>query len=334
MSESVQQIERETALELLSRMQLIRDFEDAVAKLSMAGEVFGAAHLSAGQEATEVGACYHLGDGDAITSTHRGHGHALAKGADPTALMAELLGRSTGMSKGKGGSMHISDPAHGFLGANGIVGAGGPLACGAALAAKRRGQGEIALTFFGDGAMVQGGTHESLNLAAALELPVVFVMENNGFAQATSSKFTTKNLNWTDRAHAHGMPALHVDGMDVLAVLQAADEAIDRARSGGGPTFIQADVARYYGHFEGDNTSYVSQELRAEQRRHDPIERFATLSVEQGWLTDQALTDIREQASRTVAEAIEAARAAPQPDPSELVTDVYVDYPVSQLLAK
>ena len=249
------ELSRDAALAMYERMALIRAFEERVAKLFADGLIPGFVHLYAGEEAVAVGVCAHLNDGDYITSTHRGHGHCIAKGVPTGEMMAELFGRSGGSCNGKGGSMHIADVSRGMLGANGIVGGGPPLAAGAGLTAKVLGTGAVAVCFFGDGAAEQGTTHEAMNLAAIWKLPVLFVCENNQFAESTPVSYHCAAASIADRAASYNIPGVTVDGYDVIAVHEAAGEAIARARRREGPTLIEAKTWRYFGHFEGDQVT-------------------------------------------------------------------------------
>jgi pyruvate dehydrogenase E1 component alpha subunit len=255
-------------------MRTIRDFEERVHDEFATGEIPGFVHLYAGEEASAAGVCVHLDDRDTIASTHRGHGHCIAKGVDPKEMMAEIYGRSTGSCHGKGGSMHIADLSKGMLGANGIVGGGPPLICGTALAAKLQGTGGVGVAFFGDGASNQGTTLEAMNLASVWNLPAIFVAENNGYAEATSSTWSVAADNIADRAAGFGMPGVIVDGFDFFAVYEAAGEAIDRARKGGGPTLIEVKFTRYFGHFEGDQQRYRADEVARARETLDCLKRF------------------------------------------------------------
>ncbi|MBM4432261.1 MAG: thiamine pyrophosphate-dependent dehydrogenase E1 component subunit alpha, partial [Chloroflexi bacterium] len=252
-------------------MRLIREFEDRAADLFAKGKIPGFVHLYAGEEAIAVGVCSLLTDRDFITSTHRGHGHCIAKGVDAKEMMAELYGKATGSCKGKGGSMHIADVSKGMLGANGIIGAGGPLACGSGLMAKIKGTDQVTVCFFGDGAAEQGTMHESMNLASIWKLPVIFFCENNGYAQTTPAHYHCAAEDFAGRATAYNMPGFIVDGTDFFAVNEAIAEAIARARRGEGPTLIEGKAFRYYGHFQGDNLSYYNDEIRADQKARDPL---------------------------------------------------------------
>lgn len=309
------------------RMRLIREFEDRTAQLFAAGKIPGFVHLYAGEEAIAVGVCALLTDADFITSTHRGHGHCIAKGVDVREMMAELYGKATGSCKGKGGSMHIADVEKGMLGANGIVGAGGPLACGSALMAKVKGTDQVTVCFFGDGAAEQGTMHESMNLASIWKLPVIFVCENNGYAQTTPAHYHSASKDIADRATAYNMPGFVVDGTDLFAVYEAANEAIARARRGEGPTLLECKAFRYYGHFQGDNMSYFTEEEIAANRARDPIEKFKKRVLERGLMTEQELAEIDAWAKKEVDEAIKFAEESPYPAIEEVYTDVYVSYP-------
>jgi len=318
---------KENLLWMYERMRLIREFEDRMHDLFAEGRLPGFVHLYAGEEAIAVGVCSQLTDDDYITSTHRGHGHCIAKGVDVKEMAAELYGKATGSCKGKGGSMHIADVDKGMMGANGIVGGGGPLSCGSALSAKVLGKDSVTVCFFGDGASEQGTTHESMNLASIWKLPVVFVCENNGFAESTPVSYHASVKDIADRATAYGMPGLTIDGTDIFAVVEAAGEAIDRARKGEGPTLIECKAFRYYGHFEGDAVTYYTDEMREEFKTRDPISKFRKNVSERNLLSEEELNEIDAQAKKTVDEAIEFAEASPMPAPEDLMTNVYVSYP-------
>jgi pyruvate dehydrogenase E1 component alpha subunit len=307
-------------------MRTIRDFEERVHDEFATGEIPGFVHLYAGEEASAAGVCVHLDDRDAIASTHRGHGHCIAKGVDPKEMMAEIYGRSTGSCHGKGGSMHIADLSKGMLGANGIVGGGPPLICGTALAAKLQGTGGVGVAFFGDGASNQGTTLEAMNLASVWNLPAVFVAENNGYAESTSSTWSVASDNIADRAAGFGMPGVIVDGFDFFAVHEAAGEAIDRARKGGGPTLIEVKFTRYFGHFEGDQQKYRADEVARARETLDCLKRFRGRVTETGQLADHQLNEIDNEVARLIEEAVAEAKAAPKPSEADLTTDVYVRY--------
>jgi pyruvate dehydrogenase E1 component alpha subunit len=321
------EISKDKLLWMYERMRLIRAFEDRVAELFAEGKLPGFVHLYAGEEAIAVGVCAHLTDRDYITSTHRGHGHCIAKGVDVKEMMAELFGKATGSCKGKGGSMHIADVSKGMLGANGIVGGGGPLACGSGLTAKVLGTDQVTVCFFGDGAAEQGTMHESMNLASIWKLPVVFVCENNLYAESTPWTYHCAAKEIADRASAYDMPGVMVDGTDVFAVYEAAGEAVARARRGEGPTLIEARAFRYYGHFQGDAMTYRTDEEVAGYRERDPIENFKKRVLERGLVSEAELEEIDARVAAAIDEAVRFAEESPYPPPEECLTDVYVSYP-------
>lgn len=319
---------RAQLLDAYRRMCTIREFEERIHREFATGAIPGFVHLYAGQEASATGVCLHLGDEDFLSSTHRGHGHCIAKGVDPVAMMAEIYGRSTGLCKGKGGSMHIADISKGMLGANGIVGAGGPLSCGAALASKMRGSSSVTACFFGDGASNQGTILESLNFASILELPVVFVAENNGYGEACGASYSVATENIADRAAGFGMPGVIVDGFDFFAVHEAAGKAIERARKGEGPTLLETKTGRFLGHFEGDSQTYRAEDevakLRAEK---DCLVLFRRHVTKAGLLTDADLDAVEAETKALIDGAVAKAQTDPTPDPGkDLLTDVYVSY--------
>ena len=309
------------------RMKTIRTFEDKTAELFGEGKLPGFVHLYAGEEAIAVGVCSHLTDQDFITSTHRGHGHCIAKGVDVKPMMAELYGKSTGSCKGKGGSMHIADVEKGMLGANGIVGAGGPLACGSGLTAKTLGTDQVSICFFGDGAAEQGTMHESMNLAAIWKLPVVFLCENNGYAETTPWGYHCAAKDISDRAVAYDIPGATIDGTDFFAIYEAAAEAIGRARRGEGPSLIEARGFRYYGHFQGDSMLYFTEQEQARNRANDPIDKFRKRVLDRKLLTEEELAEIDAKVQAAIDEAVKFAEESPMPDTAEVTTDVYVSYP-------
>jgi len=304
-------------------MQLIRAFEDQVRNLSAAGVVPGLVHLCAGQEAVAVGACSLLRSDDMIASNHRGHGHCLAKGADVTRLLAEIMGRRNGYSRGRGGSLHIFDAANGNLGTTGIVGGGIPLAAGAALAAKRRGRGQVAVCFFGDGALNQGLMFEVMNMAAIWRLPVLFVCENNGFGEFTAIEDVTAGADPLARGQAFGIASETVDGMDVLAVRSGAHAAIERARRGGGPSFLVCNTYRYGGHHVGDKQNYKDDEEAKAWRLKDPIERLSRWLIELSLASEATIASLKQEIEQEVRAAVEQAKAAPLPAPDELEAHLY-----------
>lgn len=315
--------DKATLLSMYSIMQKIRAFETKVQELFAEGKIPGFVHLYLGEEAVATGACATLRKTDSITSTHRGHGHCLAKGGDLKLMMAEIFGRKTGYCKGKGGSMHIADFDLGILGANGIVGAGGPLACGSAFACKYRKTDAVTVCFFGDGASNQGTTHESLNLASAWKLPLIFVNENNGYGISCPQCKSMAVTDIADRAAAYNIPGVVVDGNDVLAVYEALSEAVKRARKGDGPSLIECKTYRWRGHFEGDACTYRCDEEVNEWMDKDPILRLASTLVETGVATQAELDAIAEPILREVEAAVAFAEQSPFPDVSELTEDVY-----------
>ena len=333
------ELSREQLLWMYRTIATIRRFEERAVYEVGARSISGAVHSSAGQEAVPTGVCAHLRREDAIASTHRGHGHAIAKGVDPRRMMAELFGRATGTNKGKGGSMHIADMEQGMLGANGVVGASIPLAVGAALAARLRGEDRVAVAFFGDGAANQGVLHECMNLAAIWKLPVVFLCENNRYAESTPVEYAIAVPNVADRAAGYGIPGLVADGMDVFSVYDVAGQAVGRARAGQGPTLVECKTYRYYGHTAADNPrSYRTAEEEAQYRARDPLLTFRQRVRELELVSKRALPAFERELEAVdaevealIEEAVRFADAAPLPDLSELYTDVYVDYPLEQL---
>jgi pyruvate dehydrogenase E1 component alpha subunit len=311
-------------IDMYTRMWRIRLFEEQAEYQSSQGKVLGALHTYIGEEAVAVGVCAHLSPTDYITSTHRGHGHCIAKGADIQKMMAELFGRITGYCKGKGGSMHIADFQVGMLGANGIVAGGFGLATGAGLAAQVRGSGQVAVCFFGDGAANRGPFHENINIAAVWKLPVVYVCENNQYAQWTPQKDVTLVTDIASMSPAYGIPGVQIDGMDILAVYEAAGEAIARARQGEGPTLVECKTYRFHGHNFGDPQQYRSREEIAEWAdRRDPIQRLATYMRAEGILTDAQDQAIQQQVAEDIQAAVRFAEESPYPQPDELYKDVY-----------
>lgn len=317
----------EVLLDMHERMVRIRIFEEEAGKLMENGKVPGALHLYVGQEAVATGVMVHLSDADQITSTHRGHGHLIAKGGQFKEMYAELYGKATGYCKGMGGSMHISNLDIGILGANGIVAGGPPIAMGAAFSNKYRGTDQVAATFFGDGASNEGSFHEAANMAALYKLPCVFVCENNGFGEYTSQKRHQAIRDVADRAAGYGMPGVIVDGMDVIAVYEAAGEAIDRARRGDGPTLLECKTYRYYDHVgvRGMGIAYRSDDEVEEWKRRDAIQLLENRMVEQGVLSSEGAAAVHERVREEALEAIEWAEASPYPAVEDLLSDVYYD---------
>lgn len=309
--------------EILRRMLTIRAFDTKAGALFADGELPGFVHLYIGEEAVGVGAVSALEEDDYITSTHRGHGHCIAKGLDPYRMMAELYGKRDGYCKGKGGSMHIADVDAGMLGANGIVGAGPPLATGAALTSAMKGTNTVVLAFFGDGAVAQGQVHEAINLAATWNLPAVFVVENNQFGEGTpvEKQHNVEHLSAT--AEAYDIPGFTVDGMDVTAVYEAVNEARDRAANREGPTFIEADTYRYEGHFEGDHQPYRSKEDIELWKDRDAIDSFKNRLLEAGTITQEEFEEMRDEIESKIDDAASKAKEADYPDPSEAYEDMF-----------
>ncbi|WP_199430608.1 thiamine pyrophosphate-dependent dehydrogenase E1 component subunit alpha [Qaidamihabitans albus] len=309
------------ATEILRTMWTIRRFEEAVDDMFARGLMHGTMHLSIGQEAVPAGACHALAEGDYITSTHRGHGHCIARGARLDAMMAELLAKETGYCRGRGGSMHIADVATGNLGANGIVAGGVPIAAGAGLAIRLRGQDRVAVSFFGDGAVNEGAWHEGVNLAAIWDLPVVFVCENNQYGMSMSVGKAAKVERLAERAAAYGIPGSTVDGNDPQAVYDAVAEAVHRARAGLGPSLVEALTYRWKGHSKSDKNLYRTREEIEGWRERDPITRFERAVA--GTLTDSEIAGCREQARDRVRAAIRTAHAAPDAEAATLTDAVY-----------
>jgi acetoin:2,6-dichlorophenolindophenol oxidoreductase subunit alpha len=321
------QLSKAELLKAYRTMKTIREFEERIHVEFATGEIPGFVHLYAGEEAIATGVCMHLDDRDRITSTHRGHGHCLAKGCDVFAMMAEIYGKRNGLCGGKGGSMHIADLSKGMIGANGIVGGGPPLACGAALAARKLGTGGVAVAFVGDGGANQGTTLESLNLASIWTLPCVFVIENNGYAEATSCKYAGACHDFADRASGFNMPGVTVDGHDFLAVYEVAGEAVRRAREGGGPTLIECKVNRYFGHFEGDAQTYrAAGEVKRLRETRDCISNFARKVTSAGQLEPAELQQVDQEVLTLIDDSVAKAKGAPKPAAQDLLTDVYVSY--------
>ncbi len=312
-------------IDLYETMALIRAFESRVADLYRDGEIPGFVHTSLGQEAVAAGVCAALAPDDYLTTTHRGHGHVLAKGADLDRMMAELFGRADGLCRGKGGSMHVADPAVGILGANAIVGAGIPLATGAALSSKLLGQGRVAVAFFGEGAVNQGSFHEAVNLAAIWDLPVVFLCENNGYSEFTDSSTMARTPNVVERASGYGLWTRAVDGNDVEAVHIAALEAVRRCRAGEGPALIEAATYRWHGHYEGDGQPYKPEAEIAAWKARDPLVLAEQILVDASIKNQDELAEIRDHAAQRVAHAVEFSRAAPVPADQEAFEHVYVN---------
>src|SRR5258705_3533589 len=306
-------------------MCLIRAFEQRVSSLYRAAEIPGFIHTSLGQEAVAGGVCAALRDDDWIATTHRGHGHCLAKGADLDAAMAELFGKATGLCKGKGGSMHIADPRKGILGANAIVGASLPLATGAALSSRLLGRDGVSVAFFGEGAVNQGTFHESVNLAALWDLPVLFVCANNGYAEFTDSRTMSRREGVAAIGSAYSVRATHIDGNDVEAVLGATQEAVDSCRRGQGPRLLEAEPYRWQGHYEGDPQAYKPADEADAWRPRDPLLITRARIASEGLASDDELDAVLREAEARVVSAEEYARSSPYPELGEILSDVYGD---------
>ena len=318
-------ISNELIVKMYWQMLKIRKFETKAMNLFAEGKIPGFVHLYIGEEAVAAGTCANLNDTDYITSTHRGHGHILAKGGDLKYMMAELFGKETGYCKGKGGSMHIADATKGILGANGIVGAGHNIATGAALSAQYRGTDQVCVCFFGDASTNQSTFHEAMNLASIWKLPVVFVCENNLYGISMSQARHQAITDIADRAAAYSMPGVTVDGNDVFAVYEAVNEAVKRAREGKGPTLVECKTYRHRGHFEGDPTTYREQEEVKEWMKRDPISRLEEFMVKNNVLTEAQQSEIQEEVNTLIEEAIHFALTSSTPPKESAVEDIYSD---------
>ena len=320
------ELNKDTLLWAYEKMVTIRRFEEQARREADAGKLRGM-HSSIGQEAVPTGICAHLTDDDYVLGTHRSHHHCIAKGVDLSEMMAELLGKSTGTNKGKGGTMHIADITKGMLGANGIVGSNIPVATGVALSAKVKGSDRVSVVFFGDGASSQGTLHESMNLASIWKLPIIFVCENNRYAEATPYEYAVAGGSISNRAAGYGMPGVEVDGQSLLDMFEVSGEAVRRARAGDGPTLIEAHTYRYQGHFGADNPlGYRTEEEEAYYLDRDCIDRLKAHLLDGGYATESDLAVIDERAVEAVLAAVKFADESPFPDDEELTTDVYVSY--------
>ncbi|MGF1544915.1 MAG: thiamine pyrophosphate-dependent dehydrogenase E1 component subunit alpha [Parvularculaceae bacterium] len=320
------QLSKDQLLGAYRRMKTIREFEERLHKEIMTGEIAGFTHLYAGQEAVAVGVCDHLDDRDLIVSTHRGHGHCIAKGCDVGAMMMEIYGRGAGLGKGKGGSMHIADFSKGMLGANGIVGAGGPLVVGAALSAKLDGESRVAVSFGGDGSANQGAVLEALNMAVVIGVPAIFVFENNGYSEHTGADYAVGAESLAARTEAFGLKTVTADGCDYFAVYDAMAELVDHARAGKGPCAAEFMTTRFYGHFEGDPQKYrAKDEVKNHRETRDCLKNFRARAS--GFDLDAGELDaIDTDVLGAIDKAVEAARAAPPASTDEVATDVYAAY--------
>jgi acetoin:2,6-dichlorophenolindophenol oxidoreductase subunit alpha len=320
------QLSRDDLKRAYERMFTIRTFEERVEKEFALGNIPGFAHVYIGQEASGVGVCFDLGDDDYIGSTHRGHGHCIAKGCDVDGMMLEIMGRAGGLCGGKGGSMHIADMERGMLGANAIVGGSPPIAVGAALTQKLKRTGRVAVAFSGDGASNQGTTFEAMNMAVVLKVPAIFIFENNGYGEHTAASYAVGAPSIATRARGFGMPAEVVDGTDFFAVREAMGRALKRGRSGKGPSAIEITCQRFLGHFVGDPQSYRGPEEVAQARACDPLPRFRKNVVEAGLLDPEQFDALEAAVLDKIERAVAKALAAPMPDLATLETDVYVRY--------
>jgi pyruvate dehydrogenase E1 component alpha subunit len=321
------ELSSEQLLHVYRRMKTIREFEERLHLEIQKGGIPGFTHLYAGQEAVAVGVCEHLGTEDYIASTHRGHGHCIAKGCDVIGMMKEIYGRADGLCKGKGGSMHIADVDQGMLGANAIVGGGPPIAVGAAIATKLQGKGKVTASFTGDGGSNQGTVFEAMNLSVVLKLPTVFVFEDNGYSEHTGARYAVGSPDISSRAAGFGMPAVQADGCDFFAVYEAAGKAVEHARSGLGPYAVEFMTTRFYGHFEGDPQRYRAKgEVEEHRENKDCLKNFRSRVTAEGWLDDSQLDEIDAEVLELIERAVNEAQASPPPAPEELTTDVYAQY--------
>ncbi len=318
-------LEKSMLLEIYRKMVAVRVFEETAADLFLKGQLPGFLHSYIGEEAVAAGVCAHLTPQDMISSTHRGHGHAVAKGARLDMMMAELFAKKTGYCHGKGGSMHIADLDLGILGANGIVGAGVPIATGAGLALKMKGTDRVTVCFFGDGGSNTGAFYEGVNLAAVWNLPVVFVCENNQYAESTPRSVHQRVKDIADRAAAFNIPGVVMDGMDAFDVCQKAGEAIDRARAGGGPTLLEAKTYRFLGHYVGDPQVYRSKDEVAEWKKRDPILTFRERVVKAGQVTAAELDAIDTAIQKEMEAAVEFGRQSPEPEIEAALQDIFTE---------
>lgn len=322
---AIRTYDAETLKGALRKMFLIRKFEEGAEDSYTRGLIHGTMHLSIGQEASAVGSCMSLSDEDKITSTHRGHGHCVAKGADLGRMFAEFFGKEDGYCRGRGGSMHIADVEKGNLGANGIVGGGLPIAVGAALSAKRLGTGAVTVCFFGDGANNEGAFHEALNMAAVWKLPVVFVCENNRYGMSTSTERSTAVKHIADRAVAYNMPGITVDGNDFSAVNEAVDTAVAHARAGNGPSLVENLTYRWRGHSKSDRNRYRTKEEIADWMERDPILQMSALLIEHKVMSEAEITALETETEQVIQDAIAFANASPAPPVADATRFVYTD---------
>jgi len=319
-------LKKEKKIALLKKMIQIRIFEEKTEELFRDKFIPGFVHLSIGQEASTVGSCAALKKQDYIISTHRGHGHILAKGAEPKYMFAELFGRTAGYCRGKGGSMHIADFSKGILGANGVVGAGFPIMVGAGFSIKLRKTDQVGMVFFGDGASNRGTFHEACNMAAVFKLPIIFVCENNMYASTSPAEKMVAGGSIAGRANAYGIPGFITDGSNVLDVFDAVQDAVDRAREGKGPTIIENETYRYKGHYEGDRQKYRSMdEVHSYRQNRDPIDRFETVLIQEGSLTEEQRAEIWKKITEDINRAAQFGLDSPLPEPEDALEDMFVN---------
>ena len=318
-------LDKPMLLDIYRKMATVRQFEETAADLFLKGQIPGFLHVYVGEEAVAAGVMAHLTPQDMITSTHRGHGHAVAKGARLDMMFAELHGKKTGYCHGKGGSMHIADLDLGILGANGIVGGGVPIATGAGLALKMQGKGRVTVCLFGDGASNTGAFYEGVNLAAVWGLPVVFVCENNQYAESTPRATHQKVKNVSDRAAAFNIPGVSMDGMDVFDVYQKTGEAIDQCRKGQGPILLEARTYRFLGHFVGDPQPYRTKEEVEQWKKRDPIQMFRARVIADGKLTASEMDTIDAKIKTDMAAAVEFGRTSPEPEVEMAMQDIFTE---------
>jgi pyruvate dehydrogenase E1 component alpha subunit len=321
------QLNRDQLEKAYRLMKTIREFEERLHIEIAKGEIPGFTHLYSGQEACAVGVCENLTDKDYVVSTHRGHGHCIAKGVDVPGMMKEIYGKSGGICGGKGGSMHIADLGKGMLGANGIVGGGPPIAVGAAIAARNKGDGGVAVAFGGDGSCNQGTVFEAMNLAVVLKVPAIFVFENNGYSEHTGVAYAVGSGDVAARAAAFGMPAIKADGSDFFSVYEATREAVERARSGGGPTTLELAICRFYGHVEGDPQRYRGKgEVQRLRENLDCLKHFRARVTEAGLLSNAQLDKLDTEVLDLIENSVQGARSAPPPAVETALADVYNAY--------
>ncbi len=320
-------LDKDALLGAYRRMKTIREFEERLHLEIQQGQIAGFTHLYSGQEAVAVGVCDHLADDDTIVSTHRGHGHCIAKGCDVIGMMKEIYGRADGLCKGKGGSMHIADFDKGMLGANAIVGGGPPLAVGAAIASRNAGEGKVSVAFGGDGSCNQGTVFEAMNMAVVLKLPAIFVFEDNGYSEHTGVDYAVGSKDIASRCEGFGMPAEKVNGDDFFAVFDAMARALEHARGGKGPYALECTTTRFFGHFEGDPQNYrAKDEVEQHRENRDCLKIFRANVTADGRLSDADLDAVDAEVLALIDTAVEQAQASPPPDISELTTDVYISY--------